>query len=112
MPGFQANDTQSAFAKMVESPADGSPPENGRVGTSPKPFDAAALLAEGPDRIAVPTPKSTFAFAGGHLHLTSQDDAHLTVGQTLAGVSGGHVAFFAQQGPLRIIAANGQETKT
>ncbi|WP_084087288.1 type VI secretion system Vgr family protein [Aerolutibacter daejeonensis] len=108
VPGLKANDPLRAFTKTVESTADESTPDNGSAGAAPKPFGAAAILAEGPDRIAIATPKSALAYAGGHLHLTSQDDAHLAAGQTLAGVSGGHVAFFAQQGPLRAIAANGQ----
>ncbi|RNF81419.1 DUF2345 domain-containing protein, partial [Montanilutibacter psychrotolerans] len=57
--------------------------------------------------IALATPSSALAYAGGHLHLTVQDDAHLAAGQTVAGVSGAHLALFAQKGPLRAIAAHG-----
>lgn len=108
VPGLQANDPLRAFTTTVESTVNESTPVNGNAGTTPKPFGGAAVLVEGPDRIAITTPKSALAYAGGHLHLTSQDDAHFSAGKTLAGVSGGHVAFFAQQGPLQAVAANGQ----
>ena len=50
------------------------------------------------------------AYAGANLHLTVQDDAHLTAGHTLAAVSGQHAALFAQRGPIRTIAAHGPLT--
>ncbi|MFD0739814.1 type VI secretion system Vgr family protein [Lysobacter koreensis] len=70
-------------------------------------FARPLLLVEGPDRIALATPKSALAYAGGNVHLTAQQDLHLVAGETYAAVSGAHVALFAQQGPIRTIAANG-----
>ena len=70
-------------------------------------FARPVLLAESPDAIAFATDASALAHAGGNLHLTAQQDLHLAAGQTFAGVSGGHVALFAQQGPVKAIAANG-----
>lgn len=102
VPALKANAPQSAFAKTVDTASGG-----GNGSSAPKPFGAAALLTEGPDSIAFTAAKSALAYAGGYLHLTVQDDAHLAAGQTLAGVSGGHVALFAQKGPIRAIAANG-----
>ena len=110
VPGLKANDPLRAFTETVQSTADESTLDNASTGAASKSFGAPALLVEGPDRIAIATPKSALAYAGGHVHLTSQDDVQLTAGQTLAGVSGGHVAFFAQNGPLRAVAANGPIT--
>ena len=73
-------------------------------------FAQPLLTAESPDRIAFATPASALAYAGAHLHLTVQDDAHLAAGQTFAAVSGRHGALLAQSGDLRVIAANGPVT--
>lgn len=106
LPALQANTAQSAFVKAVGTGSAEATGDN-QGGAAPQPFAAAALLAEGPDRIALATPRSALAYAGAQLHLTAQADVHLAAGHTFAGVSGGHVALFAQQGPLRAIAANG-----
>ncbi len=68
---------------------------------------APLLFIESPDAIALATPKSALAHAGGNLHLTSQQDAQISAGQTVAGVAGGQVALFAQRGPIKAIAADG-----
>ncbi|TWI12640.1 type VI secretion system Vgr family protein [Aerolutibacter ruishenii] len=105
VPVLQANEPQSALIEVVDAPnADSASGE--QADTSPNPFSTAALLTEGPDSLAFATPKSALAYAGSHLHLTAQDDTHLAAGHTFAGVSGGHVALFAQKGPIRTIAAN------
>ncbi|QOY62256.1 type VI secretion system tip protein VgrG [Lysobacter sp. H21R4] len=65
------------------------------------------LFIESPDAIALATPKSALAHAGGNLHLTSQHDTQISAGQTVAGVAGGQVALFAQRGPIKAIAADG-----
>ncbi|MGH8086231.1 MAG: DUF2345 domain-containing protein, partial [Lysobacter sp.] len=70
-------------------------------------FATPLLFVESPDAIALTTPNSALAYAGGNVHLTSQQDAHLTAGHTFAGVSGGHVALFAQHSPIKAIAGNG-----
>ncbi|MGH8084814.1 MAG: DUF2345 domain-containing protein, partial [Lysobacter sp.] len=70
-------------------------------------FATPLLFVESPDAIALTTPNSALAYAGGNVHLTAQHDAHLTAGHTFAGVSGGHVALFAQHGPIKAIAGNG-----
>lgn len=107
VPALQCNEPQGAFINAVDTAADEAASGNAGANNSPKPFSSAALLAEGPDSIALATPNSALAYTGGYLHLTVQDDTHLAAGHTFAGVSGGHVAVFAQKGPLRAIAANG-----
>ncbi|WP_147675588.1 DUF2345 domain-containing protein, partial [Xanthomonas massiliensis] len=65
------------------------------------------LLAESPDRIALASANSGVAYAGGAMHWTVQDDAHLAAGQTLSAVAGRHASLFAQAGPIKAIAAAG-----
>lgn len=106
VPVLKANGPRSAFIKAVDTSSGESVPSD-QADTAPDPFRAAALLAEGPDSVAFATPKSALSYAGGNLHLTVQDDTHLAAGHTFAGVSGAHVALFAQKGPIRTIAAGG-----
>ena len=70
-------------------------------------FARPVLLAESPDAIAFATATSAVAHAGGNLHVTAQQDLHLAAGQTFSGVSAGHVALFAREGPLKAVAGNG-----
>lgn len=91
-----ANDAQADFIASV-----------GESHDSLERFARPVLLAESPDAIAFATDASALAHAGGNLHLTSQQDLHLAAGQTFAGVSGRHLALFAQRGPVKAIAANG-----
>ncbi|QOW21541.1 type VI secretion system Vgr family protein [Novilysobacter avium] len=80
----------------------------GSAGAAPVERLATPLLfIESPDAIALATPKSALAHAAGNIHLTSQQDAHIAAGQTLAGVAGGQLALFAQRGPIKAIAADG-----
>ena len=118
--GLAANSGQSDFIAVVDPEQDGryegtaggqattKPTGKQRDGGDPvERFAEPVLLAESPDAIALATDASALAHAGGNLHLTVQQDLHLAAGQTFAGVSGGHVALFAQRGPIKAIAANG-----
>lgn len=115
-----ANPRQTALINQIDPGQDGQHPGtvNGQSATRPvgtsrdggdpvEKFASPVLIAESPDAIALATPASALAYAGGSTHLTAQQDAHLAAGHTVAGVSGGHVALFAQNGPLKAIAANG-----
>ena len=115
-----ANAQQTRLITALDTEQDGkySGSINGQAATKPtgsdrnggdpvERFAAPLLFVESPDAIALTTPKSALAYAGGNTHLTSQHDTHLAAGHTFAGVSGGHVALFAQTGPLKAIAANG-----
>ncbi|WP_250447466.1 type VI secretion system Vgr family protein [Lysobacter enzymogenes] len=120
VPALRGNPEQAAFLAAVDAQQDGKydgdvagqpaskPSGEGRDGGDPvERFAAAMLVAESPDSLAATTPASALAYAGGHSHLTAQDDAHFAAGQTFAAVSGAHSALYAQQGPLRAIAAAG-----
>ncbi|MCE7031995.1 type VI secretion system tip protein VgrG [Lysobacter sp. GX 14042] len=115
-----ANTAQSDFVAAVDPEQDGryagaiagqpatKPAGDQRQGGAPvECFARPVLLAESPDAIALATDASAVAHASGNLHITAQQDLHLVAGQTFAGVSGGHLALFAQRGPLKAIAANG-----
>ena len=121
--GIETSDTnacQADLIRLIDPQQDGrhaatvngqpaTKPANGqRDGGDPvERFAAPVLIAESPDAVALATPASAVAYAGGHTHLTAQQDAHLAAGHTIAGVSGGNVALFAQRGPIKAIAGNG-----
>lgn len=120
---LKANAQQTQFITAIDAEQDGKyagsinsqpaskPSGSSRDGGDPvERFAQPLLLVEAPDRIALATPKSALAYAGGNVHLTTQADTHLVARQTFAGVAGAHVALFAQKGPLRTIAANGPVT--
>lgn len=115
-----ANAGQSGFIALVDPGQEGRyrHPAGGQAATKPEPgqrdgeapverFARPVMLVESPDAIALATDASAVAHAGGHLHLTVQQDLHLASGRTFAGVSGGPLSLFAQRGPLKAIAANG-----
>ncbi|MDR7192641.1 type VI secretion system Vgr family protein [Luteimonas terrae] len=124
VPGFDANDRLTALREALDPEAQGRYSGSVRGQSAMKPaagsrdpgedpverFADARLVAESPESIALATQKSAVAYAGGALHLTVQDDAHLAAGQTIAWVSGQHTALYAHAGPLRAIAANGPVT--
>ncbi|KRB04233.1 type VI secretion system Vgr family protein [Lysobacter sp. Root690] len=120
VPALKGNEPQTAFITAVDAEQSGKydgdvagqparkPGAGSRHGGDPvERFAAAMLIAESPDSIGAVTPASALAYAGGHSHITVQDDAHFAAGQTFAAVSGAHSALFAQQGPVRAIAAQG-----
>ncbi|WP_394538509.1 type VI secretion system Vgr family protein [Lysobacter enzymogenes] len=120
VPALKGNAQQDAFLAAVDAQQNGKysgdvagqpaskPSGERRDGGDPvERFAAAMLVAESPDSLAATTPASALSYAGGHSHLTVQDDAHFAAGQTFAAVSGAHSALYAQQGPLRAIAAQG-----
>ncbi|KIQ96078.1 Vgr-like protein [Lysobacter sp. A03] len=117
---LSANECQTDMLADVDPEQDGhySGAVNGQSATKPAggerdggdPVERLAtplLFVESPDAIALATPKSALAHAGGSVHLTSQQDTHIAAGQTVAGVAGGQVALFAHRGPIKAIAADG-----
>ncbi len=117
---LSANERQTKMLMAVDPEQDGrySGAINGQATTKPAgaerdgggPVERLAtplLFVEGPDAIVLATPKSAVAYAGGSVHLTSQQDTHVAAGQTVAGVAGGQLALFAQHGPIKLIAADG-----
>lgn len=121
VPGLEANAQLAALRDAVDPEVDGAyggdvagqsamkpAAANREPGENPvERFADARLIAESPERIALVTPKSASAFAGGSMHLTAQADLHIAAGHTLSSVSGQHTALYAHAGPIRAIAANG-----
>jgi len=120
VPALKGNEPQTAFITAVDADQNGKydgdvagqpaskPGAGSRHGGDPvERFAGPMLVAESPDSLGAVTPASALAYAGGHSHITVQDDAHFAAGQTFAAVSGAHSALFAQQGPVRAIAAQG-----
>ena len=121
VPGFSANRQLTALREAVDPQERGKyggsvngqsamkPQGGGREpGDSPVDrFADARLIAESPESIALSTASSAVAYAGGALHMTVQEDAQLSAGNTISGISGQHAALYAHEGPLRAIAANG-----
>ncbi|WP_328585356.1 DUF2345 domain-containing protein [Xanthomonas massiliensis] len=120
VPTLQSGENLTALRESIDPEADGryGGSVNGQSAFKPgagrapgdAPVEALAqprLLAESPDRIALASANSGVAYAGGALHWTVQDDAHLAAGQTLSAVAGRHASLFAQAGPIQGIAAAG-----
>jgi type VI secretion system VgrG family protein len=120
VPTLQSGENLVALRESIDPDADGQygGSVNGQSAFKPgagrapgdAPVEALAqprLLAESPDRIALASANSGVAYAGGALHWTVQDDAHLAAGQTLSAVAGQHASLFAQAGPIKAIAAAG-----
>ena len=120
VPTLQSGENLAALRESIDPDADGQygGSVNGQSAFKPgagrapgdAPVEALAqprLLAESPDRIALASANSGVAYAGGALHWTVQDDAHLAAGQTLSAVAGQHASLFAQVGPIKAIAAAG-----
>ncbi|GAB3752108.1 type VI secretion system Vgr family protein [Lysobacter olei] len=107
VPALKANESQVDFIRRIDTVAHEVSSSGRNTDRQARSFASPAIIVEGPDVIALTTPKSALAYAGGYLHLTVQGDTHLAAGQTFAGVSGDHAAVFAQKGPMRAIAANG-----
>lgn len=70
-------------------------------------FTQPAMLLETPASLALTTPNSAAAFAGEHLHLTSQRDTHLAAGATLSAVAGDAAGLYAADGGMKVIANRG-----
>lgn len=121
VPGLDANERLVALREAVDPDVDGAyrgnvagqpamKPDGGGRQPGDEPverFAGARLIAESPESIAFVTPKSAIAYAGGAMHITVQNDAHIVAGHTTSWVSGQHTALYAHAGPIRAIAANG-----
>ncbi|MGV8921465.1 MAG: type VI secretion system Vgr family protein, partial [Pseudomonas sp.] len=69
--------------------------------------DEPNLILETPTHLLMTTPNSSVAYAGEHLHLTSQKDAHFSAGSTIAGVTGESLHLFTASGGANVITHDG-----
>jgi type VI secretion system VgrG family protein len=118
--GLDANTAQSDLHRALDPAQDGkyAGSVNGQSTTKPagakrnggapvERFAEPAVLIESPERLAFTTPESAAVFAGRHLHLTAQRDAHLAAGATLGAAAGDGVGLYAVAGGLKTIANHG-----
>lgn len=118
--GLAANAAQTDLGTVLDPSQKGhyTGPVNGQAHTKPtgsqrsggdpvERFAEPAMLVESPERVALTTPNSSAAFAGRHLHLTAQRDAHLAAGATIAAAAGDGAGFYAAAGGIKTIANHG-----
>jgi type VI secretion system secreted protein VgrG len=118
--GLAANAAQTDLQQIIDPRQDGKytgtvnaqattrPTGTQRSGGAPvERFAQPAALLETPASLAFTTRQSAAVFAGQHVHLTSQRDAHLAAGATLAVASGDAASLYAADGGLKVIANHG-----
>ncbi|AFQ48497.1 type VI secretion system Vgr family protein [Burkholderia cepacia] len=118
--GLTANAAQSDFLKAIDPAQDGKyagsvsgqsatkPNGTQRDGGDPvERFATPAVLMESPENIVVTTPDSAVSYAAQHVHLTSQGDAHVGAGATVAAATGDAMSVYSVAGGLKAIAGEG-----
>ncbi|AYQ38089.1 type IV secretion protein Rhs [Burkholderia aenigmatica] len=118
--GLEANAAQSDFLKAIDPAQDGKftgsvsgqsatkPNGTQRDGGDPvERFAVPAILMESPENIVVTTPDSAVSYAAQHVHLTSQGDAHVGAGATVAAATGDVMSLYSVAGGLKAIAGEG-----
>jgi type VI secretion system secreted protein VgrG len=115
-----ANATQRDLADALDPAQDAHHPAqvNGQSATQPHgtqrdggdpvpSFTAPYLVLETPSHLSMTTPNSSVAYAAEHLHFTAQQDAQLSAGHSIAGVSGNSLQWFTAHGETKVIAQRG-----
>ncbi len=119
--GLTANAAQADFLKAIDPAQDGkyTGAVSGQSATKPasdgqsnggdpvERFAAPAVVLESPENVVLSTSNSAVSYAEQHVHLTSQGDAHLAAGATVAGASGDAASFYAAAGGFKAIANQG-----
>ncbi|MCA8295206.1 type VI secretion system tip protein VgrG [Burkholderia sp. AU30198] len=118
--GLEANAAQSDFLKAIDPAQDGKftgsvsgqsatkPNGTQRDGGDPvERFAVPAILMESPENIVVTTPDSAVSYAAQHVHVTSQGDAHVGAGATVAAATGDAMSLYSVAGGLKAIAGEG-----
>ncbi|NWC11641.1 type VI secretion system tip protein VgrG [Pseudomonas agarici] len=70
-------------------------------------FQAPHMVLETPDHLIAATPTSSNSHADQQMQVTSQQDLHLSAGQTIAGISGASLHWYTAAGGAKVIAQNG-----
>ncbi|QUO27040.1 type VI secretion system tip protein VgrG [Burkholderia cenocepacia] len=118
--GLSANKAQTDFLKAIDPAQDGKyagsvggqsatkPTGTQRDGGDPvERFATPVVLMESPENIVVTTPESAVSYAAQHVHLTSQGDAHVGAGATVAAATGDAMSLYSVAGGLKAIAGEG-----
>ncbi|KVR71631.1 type IV secretion protein Rhs [Burkholderia cepacia] len=118
--GLSANAALTDFLKAIDPAQDGKyagsvggqsatkPSGTQRDGGDPvERFATPAVLMESPENIVVTTPDSAVSYAAQHVHVTSQGDAHVGAGATVAAATGDAASLYSVAGGLKAIAGEG-----
>jgi type VI secretion system secreted protein VgrG len=118
--GLGANPAQTALQQAIDPSKEGhySGDVNGQASTKPggdqrsggdpvERFAQPVIVMEAPQSIALTSSQSATAFAGQHLHATSQRDMHLAAGATVAAAAGDAVSLYTADGGMNVIANHG-----
>lgn len=118
--GLNANDAAPTLTERIDPAKDGhyagrvggadpTRPANGqRHGGDPvERFATPAVVMETPANQAWTTPNSAAFFAGDHQHVTSQENAHLAAGATVAAAAGEATSLYTADGGINAIADGG-----
>ncbi|CAM2174036.1 type VI secretion system secreted protein VgrG [Burkholderia cepacia] len=118
--GLSANAALTDFLKAIDPAQDGKyagsvggqsatkPSGMQRDGGDPvERFATPAVLMESPENIVVTTPDSAVSYAAQHVHVTSQGDAHVGAGATVAAATGDAASLYSVAGGLKAIAGEG-----
>lgn len=114
------NAAQAAFHTAIDPDQDGhyndtandqsatQPTDNKRDDGDPvERFDKNHVVMDAPSTVTLGSPNGVAAFAGEHLHLTSQNDAHISAGATVSMATGAKANLYAHEGPVQVVAAHG-----
>ncbi|WP_240691584.1 type VI secretion system Vgr family protein, partial [Burkholderia cepacia] len=118
--GLSANAALTDFLKAIDPAQDGKyagsvggqsatkPSGTQRDGGDPvERFATPAVLMESPENIVVTTADSAVSYAAQHVHVTSQGDAHVGAGATVAAATGDAASLYSVAGGLKAIAGEG-----
>lgn len=113
---------QADFIDQIDPHAKGKfpGPLNGQIALKAKngarPLDSAqpverfgkpVVLMEAAASVNWATPASTLLYAGEHFHWTTQNDVHMSAGDTISSVSGKAVSMFTHAGGIQAFSGNG-----
>ncbi|MBE1160307.1 type VI secretion system Vgr family protein [Dyella acidiphila] len=118
--GLAANPAQTALQQAIDPGKNGKysgdvnglaatkPTDNQRSGGDPvERFAQPVILVEAPQSMVLASSQSAAAFAGNHLHATSQRDMHLAAGATIGAATGDAVSLYTADGGMNVIANHG-----
>ncbi|MBE1161896.1 type VI secretion system Vgr family protein [Dyella acidiphila] len=118
--GLAANPAQTALQQAIDPGKNGKysgdvnglaatkPTDNQRSGGDPvERFAQPVILVEAPQSMVLASSQSAAAFAGNHLHTTSQRDMHLAAGATIGAATGDAVSLYTADGGMNVIANHG-----
>ena len=118
--GLTANAAQTTLQQAIDPGKDGKyngdvngqpstkPTDSQRSGGDPvERFAQPMIVVDAPQSVALTSSQSATAFAGQHLHVTSQRDMHLAAVATVSAATGDAVSLYTADGGMNVIANHG-----